>query len=131
MHRRVAILCRVGIENFRMRFRRDELDHAKSEKPPDHDHALAEFHAWDSRGHSRCLTAAAPLKIDMPGVMLTWKVLVRQPESRVIKLVHELQQAVSIVILCSIALFVVIAWFLSRWIGRPIHQFLNLRAAMC
>ncbi len=84
--------------------------------------AMAELHPWGPDRHTRYLTAAAPVRIDMPGVMLNWKVLVRQPESKVFSLVHELQQAISIVISSAVALFIVMAWFLSRWIGRPIHQ---------
>lgn len=80
-----------------------------------------ELLTWNPGG-PRYLTASAPVKIDTPDLVLGWKVLVRQPEAKVLKHVHELQRAISLVILGSILIFIFWAWILGRWIGRPIHQ---------
>ncbi len=81
----------------------------------------AEFISWSLNG-PRYLTASAPVGMDTPAVLLGWKILVRQPEDKVLKQVHELQQAISLVILISVAIFVIFALGLGRWIGRPIQE---------
>lgn len=48
-------------------------------------HVPAEFHTWGS-GNTPYLTAVAPVDIEVPAVPLDWKVLVRQPETQVLRL---------------------------------------------
>ncbi|RIY40368.1 sensor domain-containing diguanylate cyclase [Neopusillimonas maritima] len=86
------------------------------------------YASWGS--DVRYLTSAVAVNSPDSTVPLNWKVMVRQPESKVLEHARGLQKAILTVFGVGLVLFLILAWLLSRQLGRPIQQLTHIAQAI-
>jgi diguanylate cyclase len=88
----------------------------------------AHYASWGSQ--ERYLTSAVAVNSPDSTIPLNWKVLVRQPEDKVLAHARGLQRAILAVFGVGLVLFLILAWLLSRQLGRPIQQLTHIAQAI-
>lgn len=86
------------------------------------------YASWGTQ--KRYLTSAVAVNSPDSTVPLNWKVLVRQPEDKVLEHARGLQRAILTVFGVGLILFLLLAWLLSRQLGRPIQQLTHIAQAI-
>lgn len=80
----------------------------------------ARYQAWGDAG--QFLTAASRVASPQSTTPLNWKVVVRQPRDQVLEHALSLQRVITVVFGGALLLFMVIALFMGRYLGQPIHE---------
>ena len=81
---------------------------------------FAEFMSWGSE--ELYLTAISAIQSPVKGEDLDWRVVVRQPKSQVINQLVRLESTILFIIFGAGLAFGLLAWWVGKWVGRPIRQ---------